>query len=227
MPASRAIHVLEQVSAGLAEAHAVGLIHRDVKPANIILCARGTTFDVAKVVDFGLVKSVEASDDDGSTSDPGRMVGTPGYMAPEILRAQSTADIRTDLYALGAVGYFLVTGTPVFPGPSIAAILADHLRTPPERPSARLGAPVPRELEDILLACLAKTPADRPRDALALRDRLRACADANLWTDSDARAFWTRASAEPVPADVAAWCAKTIAVDLVARTTLDADPPAP
>jgi len=219
MPAGRVIHVLAQVAAALSEAHAVGLIHRDIKPANIILCVRGTEYDVAKVVDFGLVKSVTPSLEDASVSSPGLAVGTPLYMAPETLRAPQAADIRTDLYSLGAVGHFLLTGRPVFEGRSPVAVLSDHLHKQPERPSVRLGAPVPHDLEELILECLAKTPSERPRDASIVRQRLLACAGAEPWTEHDARAWWSSRGVtiaskhEPVSSS-----AKTIAVDFGERT---------
>ncbi|MBX3219662.1 MAG: serine/threonine protein kinase [Labilithrix sp.] len=218
MPPSRVIHVLSQVAAALAEAHGVGLIHRDIKPANIILCTRGTACDVAKVVDFGLVKRVLPSAEDSVVSAPELTVGTPLYIAPETLSSPLETDTRTDLYSLGAVGYFLLTGSPVFVGGSVADILTAHLRSKPLPPSTRLGHPVPRDLEAVLLDCLAKTPAERPADALALRERLLACADASGWTDADARAWWGANGAERLgPYEPVSSTAKTIAVDLDRR----------
>ncbi len=232
MPAGRVIHILCQVAAALSEAHEVGLIHRDIKPANIILCARGRSSDVAKVVDFGLVRRIEPGDADEGPVSRAQAAGTPLYMAPETLLDPAGADIRTDLYSLGAVGYFLLTGTPVFVGTSLSAILDAHLRSPPERPSLRLGSAVEADLEAALLGCLAKTPAERPRDALVLLERLRACKDATTWSEEDARRWWAAAaitSSAGKAADEVSWSARTIAVDLDQRSpravTIELPPP--
>lgn len=227
MPPARVIHILSQVAAALAEAHAVGLIHRDIKPANIMLCARGTSRDVAKLVDFGLVKPIEGVGDaamrdagfgDGASKTPfgEGAVGTPLYIAPETILAKSGADGRTDLYSLGGVAYFLLTGTPVFQETTLSATLGAHVRSAPEPPSARLGRPLPSDLEAIVLACLAKDPSHRPRDAGSLGEALRACRDANRWSESDASRWWsTAATTRPArSADHVSWSARTIAVDL-------------
>ncbi len=170
-PAWAAIHVLEQVSSALIEAHGAGLIHRDIKPANVILCERGGTPAVAKVVDFGLVKVAEDAGD-ASESSVGTMMGTPLYMSPEWIKNPDRVDARSDLYALGAVGYFLVTGRHVFAGATPVEVYAHHLHTQPVPPSEVLGAEVDPALEGLLLACLAKDPALRPASARALNARL-------------------------------------------------------
>jgi serine/threonine-protein kinase len=194
-PEERVIHILEQAAASLAEAHGAGLIHRDVKPGNILVVDRGGIADLVKVVDFGLVKDIgSAASGRGASEAPVTRVdaitGTPLYIAPETLSAPSTVDGRADLYALGAVGYWLLTGQHVFDGPSIVAVCAHHLHSPPEPPSSRLGAPVAPDLEALLLACLAKDPADRPASALALRERLGACASAGRWSNARASQWW-------------------------------------
>ena len=220
MPAGRVIHVLAQVAAALADAHGVGLIHRDIKPANIILCMRGATCDVAKVVDFGLVKTMKAPLDAGDGSSPDLVMGTPLYMAPETFTDPASVDGRTDIYAVGAVGYFLLTGTPVFASSSVVAVVTAHLRTRPEPPSARLGSAVPPDLEALLLACLAKRPAERPADAQTLRDRLLACEDAGRWTELDASAWWRTSGVRSlVEQETISSTAQTIAVDLEQRTS--------
>ncbi|HMJ16290.1 MAG TPA: serine/threonine-protein kinase [Polyangiaceae bacterium] len=193
-PEERVIHLLEQVAASLAEAHDAGLIHRDVKPANILVVDRGGISDLVKVVDFGLVKEV-GSRASGGTSEPAltmanTITGTPLYVAPETLTAPEAVDARADLYALGAVGYWLLTGTHVFDGKSIVEVCAHHLHTVPEPPSARLGAAVAADLENLLLACLSKRPEDRPASAHALRERLLACAVAGNWTNARAAEWW-------------------------------------
>ncbi len=195
-PAERVIHLLEQAAASLAEAHDAGLIHRDVKPGNILVVDRGGISDLVKVVDFGLVKDVGAKTDDGKEPEPAltqanAITGTPLYLAPETLTSQDTVDARADLYALGAVGYWLLTGTHVFGGKSVLDVCIQHLHAEPEAPSSRLGAPVPADLEALLLACLAKRPEDRPATAHVLRERLRACAAAGLWTNARAAEWWT------------------------------------
>jgi eukaryotic-like serine/threonine-protein kinase len=192
-PEERVIHLLEQAAASLAEAHDAGLIHRDIKPGNILIVDRGGISDLVKVVDFGLVKDVGARGE--WTSEPeltmaGTITGTPLYIAPETMSAPDTVDGRTDLYALGAVGYWLLTGTNVFGGQTILEVCAHHLHSEPERPSTRLGAPVSSDLEALLLSCLAKKPVDRPASAHVLRERLRACASAGRWTNAHAAAWW-------------------------------------
>jgi hypothetical protein len=172
-PAARVIHLLRQASGALEEAHRVGLIHRDVKPANLMVCTRGGAPDTLKVLDFGLVKPLGGGADSLSAVDVA--VGTPLYMSPEAIDAPAAVDARSDLYALGAVGYFLLTGTPVFPGKTAVAICSRHLGEAPEPPSRRLGAPVPADLEAVILRCLAKNPADRPASAAELESLLVAC----------------------------------------------------
>lgn len=189
-PAERVIHLLEQAAGSLAEAHDAGLIHRDIKPGNILVVDRGGIADLVKVVDFGLVKDVRSEAADATVTNVGSITGTPLYMAPEMITAADTVDARTDLYALGAVGYWLLTGTHVFRGNSVMEVLAHHLHTEPERPSARLNVQVDRDLEKVLLACLAKRPDERPASAHALRDQLRACAAARRWTNTRASEWW-------------------------------------
>jgi len=132
---------------------------------------------------------------DGANSEPAltmanTITGTPLYLAPEAIIAPETVDARADLYALGAVGYWLLTGTHVFGGKSILEVCAHHLHSVPDPPSTRLGAPVAADLESVLLACLAKRPEDRPASAHVLRERLRACAAAGRWTNARAAQWW-------------------------------------
>jgi hypothetical protein len=190
-PAERVIHLLEQVAGSLAEAHGAGLIHRDIKPGNILVVDRGGIPDLVKVVDFGLVKDVRGTATEATLTNADAITGTPHYMAPETISAPDSVDARTDIYALGAVGYWLLTGTHVFRGNTVMEVLAHHLHSEPERPSARLGVPVERDLEKVLLACLAKRPDDRPASANALRDQLRACYAARRWTNTRAAEWWT------------------------------------
>jgi eukaryotic-like serine/threonine-protein kinase len=194
----RVVHLLRQACDSLAEAHALRLVHRDIKPANMHLCRLGLEYDFVKVLDFGLVKHDESS---GHTqtflSAPGLTPGTPAYMAPEMATGDSL-DGRLDLYALGCVGYFLLTGVRVFEAESAVVMIARHLRTVPIRPSIRSGRPIPQRLEDVILACLAKEPGDRPPDAGDLSRRL-AEAEVPPWTQVDARAWWEANLGSPRP----------------------------
>jgi serine/threonine-protein kinase len=196
-PEERVIHLLEQAAASLAEAHDAGLIHRDVKPGNILVVDRGGISDLVKVVDFGLVKDVGSKGNGAATPEAAltmanAITGTPLYMAPETLTAPDAVDGRADLYALGAVGYWLLTATHVFDGSSVFEVCSHHLHSVPEPPSGRLKAPVSADLEALLLACLAKRPEDRPASAHVLRERLQACSRARLWTNARAAQWWTR-----------------------------------
>jgi serine/threonine-protein kinase len=188
LPPGRVIHVLVQVCNALAEAHAIGLIHRDIKPANILLCERGRVSDMVKVVDFGLVKELHAGPG-ANVTQADAITGTPLYLSPEAI-AGAKIDARADLYAVGAVGFFLLTGTPVFDGATVMQVCAHHLHTAPPRPSERARRPLPGDLEAVVLACLEKEPARRPADAEALAARLAACAAAAEWTGDDAKRWW-------------------------------------
>jgi serine/threonine-protein kinase len=183
------VHVLYHVAEALTEAHEIGLIHRDIKPGNVILCRQGGIYDFPKVVDFGLVKDLER----GGSADLTRadvVAGTPLYLAPETVNAPDTLSGQSDLYSLGAVGYFALTGTSVFRGQTLVEVCSHHLHTAPEPPSKRLERPVPADLEALILECLAKKPAGRPAGADELRRRLEACEDFGRWTADQARAWW-------------------------------------
>ena len=183
---ARTVHVLRQVCGALQEAHELGLIHRDIKPANVILCRRGGLFDVAKVVDFGLVKELDAPEPVDVT-DMNTITGTPMYLSPEAITGAAVGP-HSDLYALGALGYFLVTGRPPFEG-NLIEVCGHHLYTVPARPSERLGRSVPAALEDVLLRCLEKDPARRPASANELAAALQA-AEVGDWTQKQARGWW-------------------------------------
>jgi eukaryotic-like serine/threonine-protein kinase len=187
MPAGRVVRVLRQVCEALGEAHRVGLIHRDIKPANILLCERGGRADVAKVVDFGLVKNLAAATGPGATRED-IVLGTPHYLSPEALRTPDRIDARSDIYALGATAYFLLTGTAVFDGP-LPQIFADHLGKMPEPPSRRTAHAIPPDLEAAVLGALAKDPNDRP-ESVEEFDRLLARCAVAPWTDADAAVWW-------------------------------------
>jgi hypothetical protein len=190
-PPARVVHVLRQVAAALVEAHGIGLIHRDVKPENVILCERGGVPDVAKVVDFGLVRDLEPGDA-GRLTQSNVIQGTPLYLSPEAIRAPDSVDARSDLYALGAVGYFLLTGTPLFEGTTAIEICGHHLHSRPEPPSARIGRPLPESLERVILSCLEKDPDRRPPSAAALRDALAEIDGVGTWGEREAREWWNR-----------------------------------
>ncbi|MGA7992188.1 MAG: serine/threonine-protein kinase, partial [Thermoanaerobaculia bacterium] len=190
LPPERVVHVMRQACRSLAEAHAAGLVHRDIKPGNIFLCRYGGEADFVKVVDFGLVKDVSAGGRTNLTQ-TGLITGTPAYMPPEMALGKSV-DGRADLYALGCVGYFLLTGLPVFDRKTALETLHDHTATPPVPPSRRVATPVPPDLEAVLLDCLAKEPADRPDGARTLETRLAATSAAGRWSSGDAEAWWNR-----------------------------------
>jgi len=188
LPPGRVIWILEQVCGALAEAHALGLIHRDIKPSNVLLCERGGEGDVAKLVDFGLVRDLNAPEATRLTQDQA-LTGTPLYMSPENVTAADTVDHRSDLYSLGALAYFLLTGEPVFAGESVVAVCMAHMHEVPSAPSS-LRNEVPPELDAIVLKCLDKQPAARYPDASELRDDLLACASAHDWSKELASAWW-------------------------------------
>jgi eukaryotic-like serine/threonine-protein kinase len=188
-PPARVIRIMEQVAGALGEAHSIGLIHRDVKPANIVLCRKGGELDVAKVVDFGLVKELDKRHA-VTVSQEGTISGTPLYMAPEILTESNAASARSDLYALGAVGYYLLTGEHVFGGKTVIEVLGHHLHSSPIPPSQRLGDPVPEDLERVILDCLDKDPSKRPQSAAELRQRLEACDSVSRWMQKSAEKWW-------------------------------------
>lgn len=192
MPSGRVLPILRQMAAALVEAHGLGLIHRDIKPANVILLsprAHAGAKDTVKLLDFGLVKQLGPAAKT-EQSQEGVIVGTPQYLAPEAIRDPSQVDGRTDLYGLGAVGYYLLTGTPVFLASSLVEVASHHLHTPPEPPSARVGRPVVVELERLVLRCLAKSPAERPASAAELEALLAACPDPEPWTPEQSRTWW-------------------------------------
>ena len=196
---ARVVHVLYEVAGALVEAHDVGLIHRDIKPANIILCRQGGLYDFPKVVDFGLVKDLDPGGDAALTR-ADVIAGTPLYIAPEAVTSPDSVSPLSDLYSLGAVGYFALTGQNVFKGRTLVEVCSHHLHTEPEPPSKRLGVPLPADLEAVVLDCLQKDPARRPTGARDLRRRLEGCAAFGGWTDEDARAWWEKNGAAAAPA---------------------------
>jgi serine/threonine-protein kinase len=189
LPPARAIHLLRQVCGALREAHAVGLIHRDIKPGNVMVCERGGLYDTAKLLDFGLVIPVGAGPESERLTQEGAITGTPAYMSPEQAGGQDELDARSDIYSLGAVAYFLLTGQPPFAGRSAVKILAAHLYESPaslmtQRPD------VPPALEAVIARCLGKKPADRFPDVRTLEAALAACDPVARWTEQDATEWW-------------------------------------
>ena len=195
VPWPRAVHLLRQVCDSLAEAHERGLIHRDIKPANIYTCRYGRALDFIKVLDFGLVKSHDEVDPTESrTTGRGQFMGTPSSMAPEQIAPDRAVDGRTDIYALGCVAYWLLTGRDVFAGRSAMEVMAHHLHTTPPRPSLFVADPIPVELDAVIVACLEKNPANRPQSADHLAHELERCHSS--WSPGDAQTWW----ADRVPA---------------------------
>jgi serine/threonine-protein kinase len=210
-PSDRVVHILLQVCGALHEAHTAKLIHRDIKPANIILCERGTVLDVAKVVDFGLVQEIAR----GAATASQVVLGTPAYVAPEAVTDPDAITHAVDLYALGAVGYFLITGKRLFEGATAVDVCLQHVTQPP-RPPSELARIAP-ELEAILLRCLAKQPADRPATAAALAEALEAVPPTGDWSKADAAAWWTQFR-KTQASEAAVSAARTITVDVSARS---------
>jgi serine/threonine-protein kinase len=206
LPAARVIYLMRQVCDSLGEAHAKGLVHRDIKPANINVGQVGLEYDFVKVLDFGLVKEVKRPNAaDTRLTVAGMTVGTPTYMAPEIALDEAF-DGRADLYALGCVMYFLLTGQVVFESDNVMRLMVRHIEEKPVPPSRRTDQPIPRSLDDAVLACLAKDPAARPPTAAAVSDALAAAeAEVEPWTQEQAAAWWnSRARSKPREAAVVA-----------------------
>jgi serine/threonine-protein kinase len=190
LPEKRVIHILRQVCESLEEAHAVGLVHRDIKPANIHVGRVGRRHDFVKVLDFGLVKSVApAGGEDSMATAAGLTPGTPAYMAPEMALGE-TVDGRADIYALGCVAYYLLTGKLVFEATSAYQLIAKHMQQPPVPPSQRSELEINAELEQVVLACLAKRPEDRPQSATEL-DRMLAEIEIEPWSEEEATRWWS------------------------------------
>jgi serine/threonine-protein kinase len=190
-PAPRVIWLLRQLCASLAEAHSYGLTHRDIKPKNIHLCRLGLSYDFVKVLDFGLVKSREGSSNQTRLTREGVTTGTPAYMSPEMALGKSDVDARTDIYAVGCVAYWLLTGKLVFEASNALAMALEHVQSEPVPPSHRTEIEISPQLERVILECLRKDPAHRPQTARELDRMLAACPGAGGW-DNDAAEEWWR-----------------------------------
>ena len=192
LPPARAISSLRQVCDSLAEAHARGLVHRDIKPANIFVCRMGLDYDFVKVLDFGLgadgrADPAAAVTERCITADP---IGTPAYMAPEVILGKDDVDRRADVYALGCVAYYLLTGTRVFEDGTPMQALVDHVHAVPSAPSRKVSHTIPRAIDELDLECLKKNPDDRPGDATEVFNRIASGNLTNGWSAVQREAWW-------------------------------------
>ncbi|HEY7190563.1 MAG TPA: serine/threonine-protein kinase [Vicinamibacterales bacterium] len=191
LPPNRVMHLLRQICHSLGDAHARGLVHRDIKPANIYVCRMGLDYDFTKVLDFGLVKIKErARDGDSLMTLEQTTTGTPAYMAPEAIVGSGEVDRRADVYALGCVVYFLLTGELVFQADTSMKMLLQHVQAEPTPPSERSELPIPRELDDLVMACLKKDPNQRPADARAIVKMAWNSRGRDEWTQEQAEQWW-------------------------------------
>ncbi len=192
LPQARAVHILLQLCDSLADAHHSNLIHRDIKPANVFLCRKGLRCDFVKVLDFGLVALRDRSDTQAMhLTTEGMISGTPAYLSPESVQDAANVDARTDIYAVGCLAFWLLTGRTVFEGETAMNVILAHVNTMPQKPSAVSELEIAPALDTIILDCLAKDPDQRPKDALELSRRLAACELNGTWTDGDAREWWS------------------------------------
>lgn len=189
-PPGRVVHVLRQVCGSLAEAHRQGLVHRDIKPGNILLSPSGGEYDFVKVVDFGLVKETTRVDAKAVTRKES-LTGTPQFMSPEAIRDAAGVDARADIYAVCAVGYFMLTGRPLFDADSAIDICLKQISETPLRPAERMRQPLPVDLQDVLMSGLRKSRGERPQTAEALDQLLAGCAAAGAWSERAAEAWWS------------------------------------
>ncbi len=189
---ARAVHLLVQVCDSLAEAHELGQVHRDIKPSNLFLCKVGLAFDVIKVLDFGLVTRAGSEECRDARLQEEGMAGTPAYMAPEQVLAVTTIDERADIYALGCVAYWMLTGHTLFDIDRPIAMAVAHVKAPPMPPSRRTEMAIPPDLENVIMQCLEKDPARRPATAEQLSSMLLACDCGAAWGAASAREWWGR-----------------------------------
>jgi len=187
LPAARAVRFARQACGALTEAHDAGIVHRDVKPDNLFVCRMGDEADFLKVLDFGIAK-IEGAEEDATVTRAGWVHGTPAYMSPEVCNGER-ADPRSDVYSLGSVLYFLLTGTPPFTALTAAAVMVAHVSEVPERPSGRV--PVPEDVERVVMRALEKEPEARFQSARDMELALAQCKDAGGWTRAQATEFWS------------------------------------
>jgi serine/threonine-protein kinase len=193
LPPERAVHLLRQVCQALREAHGIGLIHRDIKPSNVFACERGRVYDVAKLLDFGLVKSFGGNGESVKLTRVGALTGSPAFMSPEQALGRDQVDARSDIYNLGAVGYFLLTGQLPFDRPSTLQMIHAHAYEPVV-PVRNLNAAVPADLQGVVLRCLEKDPEHRYTDVVSLEKALATCECAGQWTAERAEEWWNEAN---------------------------------
>jgi len=221
-PEGRVAYILAQICDSLSEAHALGLIHRDIKPGNVFLCRRGGVADCVKVLDFGLVRDYRNGDAAAATVADHLIEGTPWFMPPEAIQGPAAADPRSDLYSLGGVGYFLLTGAYIFDAENIAEIHEKQIHAAPIPPTQRTTNPISPEMEQLILGCLAKDMNLRPPSAAALRASLLATPCAAAWTPEERLAWWNAYEQRPAgtPAEAAPDTSKpmaTVSIDLSSR----------
>ena len=190
MPPARAIYILVQACHSLAEAHAQGVVHRDIKPGNMMLCRYGLDYDFLKMVDFGLAKHSASSGKEAPLTRAGAVLGTAAYLAPESVKGSASVDARADIYALGAVAFWLVTGKLLFKYTNPMEMVKAHLLEEPPRTSSVSKFPIPKALDDLIASCLAKNPDQRPKSAEDLADQLSEIETTEGWTRQDARNWW-------------------------------------
>ncbi|MCA9038980.1 MAG: serine/threonine protein kinase [Planctomycetaceae bacterium] len=190
LPEGRVIYLMSQVCGSLLEAHSIGLIHRDIKPANVMVTHRGGQPDMVKVLDFGLVKNLKSADQANLTQEQS-ILGTPLYMAPEEIESSEHADQRADIYALGAVIYYLLTGRPPFTGTSVSEIIMHQLHTLPDPPSEVSLNKISSEMDKLVLSCLDKNPEKRPESVKELVRSMRRSPAVEAWGYNQAEKWWS------------------------------------
>jgi serine/threonine-protein kinase len=200
LPAERVIHLISQACDSLGEAHLAGLVHRDVKPSNIVACRMGLKVDYVKVLDFGLVKHDQKNSELDITQ-AGSVSGTPSYMAPESVSGIGSVGPQADVYAIGCVAYWLLTGQTVFKAANPTMMMMQHVSSAPVPPSLKSPHPVPRDFEEIVMRCLSKDAADRPSDAAALAELLQKCRVPMPWTDARAHEWWEGLRTAEIPVE--------------------------
>jgi len=198
MPHERAVHLLRQVCQALREAHGIGLLHRDIKPSNIFACERGKVYDVAKLLDFGLVKTFGTDRDSVKLTGEGAFTGSPAFMSPEQAAGREQLDARSDIYNVGAVAYYLITGKLPFDRPSTLQMLHAHAYEPLV-PVPEFAQAVPADLQGVIRRCLEKDPARRYPDVVSLDKALGACESAGLWSAERAEEWWRHHGDSLVP----------------------------
>jgi len=204
LPPERVVHLLRHACHSLEEAHRAGMIHRDIKPANILVCRHGLDLDFVKIVDFGLVKgSRDSIESEGRVTSARAIAGTPDYMSPETVLGEHTVDWRSDIYSLGCVAYWMLTGETVFDSGSPLKVAFDHAETPPVPPSRRTDRVIPKALEEIVLECLSKDPRQRPQTASELGLRLAELGIEERWSRRDAEIWWRDHAPDRLPGPAA------------------------